>query len=105
MGFKKLRGVKIPEEQQGLIRYTCLTYYSQPNWIREKIDRLCKVYGGEYSDALFETMCSRESVRKISIKHNVSEEQIYKKRKLFYENWYKRKLPSTTDKNSRNPYK
>lgn len=37
MGFKKLRGVKLPEEKQGFIRYTCLTLSEQPKWIQEKV--------------------------------------------------------------------
>ena len=37
MGFKKLRGVSLPEEKQGLIRYTCLTWDEQPQYVQKKI--------------------------------------------------------------------
>jgi len=87
MGFKKLRGVKLPEEVQGLIRYTCLTYGSQPGWIQEKIERLCIRCGGDYSAALKEVMCTHKSITQICIAHHVSESLIYQKRKKFYESW------------------
>ena len=41
MGFRKLRGVRLPEEKQGLIRYICLNYADQPEWMKRKIERLC----------------------------------------------------------------
>ena len=89
MGFKKLKGVKLPEEVQGLIRYTCLNYESQPRWMREKIDRLCMECGGEYCDALKDVMCSRKSITSISIQYSVSEMTLYRHRKSFYEAWKK----------------
>lgn len=52
MGFKKLRGVKLPEEKQGFIRYTCLTLSEQPKWIQEKVKYTCDMVGGAYSHAL-----------------------------------------------------
>ena len=45
MGFKKLRGVKLPEEKQGFIRYTCLTLSEQPKWIQEKVKYTCDMVG------------------------------------------------------------
>ena len=87
MGFRKLKGVKLPEEMQGLIRYTCLTYREQPEWIRKKIDRLCSECGGEYCDALKEMMCTRRSIRQISLTSFVSETVLYRLRKKFYESW------------------
>jgi len=87
MSFRKLRGVRLPEEQQGLIRYTCLTYASQPQWMREKIKRLCDIHGGEYSRALFEVMTSRRSMTDIAIAYSVSESVLYDRRRAFYENF------------------
>ena len=66
MGFKKLRGVALPEEQQGLVRYTCLNSDSQPKRTQEKIQRLCDDVGGAYSAALRQVMCSRKSITAMS---------------------------------------
>ncbi len=87
MLFKKLRGVNIPVEQQGYIRFTCLTYDVQPRKVRDKIDRLCNEQGGVYSAALFEVMCSKRSMVDISLRHNVSQSVLYRLRKQFYESW------------------
>ena len=87
MGFKKLRGVELPEEQQGLIRYTCLNVDRQPKKTREKIQRLCDDVGGAYSAALWEVMCTKKSITAIAQKHFLSETLLYSLRKKFYENW------------------
>lgn len=89
MGFRKLRGVRLPEEKQGLIRYTCLDYATQPDWMKRKISRLCDQYGGEYSRALFEVMTTRRSITDISLDYCVSESVLYERRRLFYEHFYK----------------
>lgn len=91
MGFKKLRGVDLPEERQGLIRYTCLTYRDQNERMQKKIDRLCEECGGFYGAALWEVMCTAESIISISMRHHLSESSIYRMRKDFYENWEKKK--------------
>lgn len=87
MSFKKIRGVSLPEEKQGLIRYTCLTYREQPQHIQRKIRRLCQEQGGQYSAALWEIMCTRESAVSISQRHHVSESVLYEMRKHFFEAW------------------
>lgn len=87
MSFRKLRGVNLPEEKQGYIRYTCLNYNTQPKWVRKKIHRLCDTCGGEYSHALFEVMTTRRSITEIALTHAVSESVIYDRRKAFYEKW------------------
>lgn len=87
MGFKKLRGIKLPEEKQGLIRYSCLNYAHASERIRKKIDRLCRVCGGEYSLALFEVMTTKKSIVQISMDHHVSESVLYALRRRFYERW------------------
>ena len=90
MSFKKLRGVNLPEEKQGLVRYTCLNFAVRPKWEQEKIQRLCNECGGEHSRALFEMMTTRRQVTEIAIRYAVSESVLYERRKLFYERWYKR---------------
>lgn len=87
MSFRKLRGVRLPEEQQGLIRYTCLTWRSQPKSVQKKIRRLCEECGGAYHAALWDVMCSRQSVTAIALAHTVSESTLYRLRKEFYESW------------------
>lgn len=90
MSFRRLRGVRLSEEKQGLIRYTCLNYDSRPKWEKEKIDRLCEKCGGEYSCALFEVMTTRRRVAEIALTHSVSESVLYECRKAFYESWNKK---------------
>lgn len=87
MGFKKLRGVDLPEEKQGLIRYTCLTVQEQPLSVQNKIRRLCGECGGEYSAALWDVMCSNRNIVEIAQRHFVSERILYDLRKAFYEAW------------------
>lgn len=87
MGFKKLRGVALPEEKQGLIRYSCLTYKEQPKHIQNKIQRLCREVGGAYQAALWEVMCSKSSITSIAMAHHVSETVLYDLRRRFYEAW------------------
>lgn len=88
MGFKKLRGVSLPEEKQGLVRYICLNEASQPKRIQDKIQRLCDDVGGAYSAALREVMCGRKSITSISREYYVSESKLYMMRKEFYERWF-----------------
>lgn len=87
MGFKKLRGVRLPEEKQGLIRYTCLNYAAADRRTREKIERLCQKCGGEYERALFDVVTTRRSITAIAMEHYVSETLLYRMRRDFYENW------------------
>lgn len=87
MIFRKLQGVRVPEEQQGLIRFTCLNYNRISKRTQQKIVSLCESIGGEYSSALFDVMCSKSSISRIALKHNVSESVLYSLRKQFYESW------------------
>lgn len=91
MSFKKLRGVPLPEEKQGLVRYTCLTYAEQPKRIQDKIERLCHECGGEHWHALFLCMTTKRSIVSIAMEEFVSESAIYRMRKAFYREWYRRK--------------
>lgn len=88
MSFRRLRGVRLSEEKQGLIRYTCLNYASRTKWEQRKIQHLCDVHGGEHSRALFEVMTTRRAVTAIARDHAVSESVLYDCRKAFYENWF-----------------
>lgn len=87
MAFKKLRGVDLPEEKQGLIRYTCLDWRSQPVWVQEKIRYICEQAAGAYQHALFEVMTTNRSITAIAMEHAISESMLYTMRKSFYERW------------------
>lgn len=87
MGFKKLRGIPLPEAKQGLIHYTCLTAEEQPRRTQEKIQRLCSECGGAYGAALRDVMCTQKSIAAIAMEYNVSDSVLYRARKLFYERW------------------
>lgn len=87
MGFKKLRGIDLPEEQQGLIRYTCLNWRTQPVWVQEKIRYICEQCAGAYQHALFEVMTTNSSITAIAMEHALSESMLYAMRKRFYESW------------------
>lgn len=67
MSFKKLRGVRLPEKKQMLIRSICLNYRDRPKYEQEKIKRLCENCGGAYSAALFEIMTTEHSVRSVAL--------------------------------------
>lgn len=87
VGFKRLRGVALPEVKQGLIRYTCLDYNDQPKKIQERIDELCRECGRAHCAALWEVMCTSRSITSIALRHYVSESTLYRMRKDFYEKW------------------
>lgn len=85
--FRKKRGIKLPHDQQGFIYFTCLTYANQPPEIQKKIHNLCMEVAGEYYQALFDVLTTRKGITQIAFEHHVSESQIYKLRKNFYESW------------------
>ena len=88
MEFKKLRGVNRPYREQGLIRFTCMTYDQQPEEVRNKIKELCRICGGEYEEALFQMMTRENiSVQWLEQKYFVSDSVLYERRKQFYERW------------------
>lgn len=90
MKFRKMRGIRLPYKEQGMIWFTCLTYDSQPEDVRRRIRSLAKKCGGEYQDALLE-MLTREnvSVEQLADKHHTSPATLYRCRKKFYESWNK----------------
>ena len=89
IGFRKFRGIPLPEEEQGIIFYTCLKYKKLPDAKKAKIDRLCEKCGGEYSRALFELVTTRAGEVAISQRFYISESVLREKRKRFYLEWSK----------------
>lgn len=87
--MRKMRGIQLSYEQQGLVYFICQTFPLQPHQTQDKILRLCMECGGEYEMALFLVLTTRESVQSIAQRHHVSTSVLYGRRKRFYERWYK----------------
>lgn len=88
-GFRKYRGIKLSEEEQGIIFYTCLRFPKLNEKTKKKIERLCIECAGEYRHALFELVTTRKTVASLAYKHHTSGSTLYELRKKFYESWYK----------------
>lgn len=86
--FKKLRGVKLPEEKQGLIFYICANYADMDFGVQKKIDQLCvKVGGGEYYAALRDVMVGKKTIKEAAIECPCDETTLRRKRREFYMAW------------------
>ena len=86
--FKKMRGIKLTYNEQGLVYFTCLNMKRLSQDTQNRILNLCTEIGGaEYYQALFAVLTTEESIRSIALSHCVSESQLYKLRKRFYERW------------------
>jgi len=86
--FRKLRGVKLSYEQQGFVRFCCLTYNDQPQEVKDKILNLAIRHGKEKWQALFELMTTRKTAVNISAVHFTSEMTLYRMRVKFYHGWF-----------------
>ena len=84
-----MRGSRKPEKIQGLIHYTCLNYDTQPRHIKDKIDRLCRIAGGAYSDALKDLLLHghRYTCERIAMDHYCSANTLWAARRRFYDLW------------------
>lgn len=87
MAFRKLKGVRRPEDEQGLIRFTCLCWRAQNKTTRKKIDRICRQAGGPYFAALRQLMTTHDSMTAVAQQYHVSERTLYRCRQKFYERW------------------
>ena len=87
--FRKLRGVRLPYNVQGLIYFTCATYRQQDQKTKAKIREICDSVGGEYAGALFDvlTKAGQYSVEQIAMDYYISPETLYRLRRKFYETW------------------
>ena len=86
--FKKRRGIKLPYNKQGLIYFVCVNYREMPEHIQDKIADLCNKVGGEYAEVLYKVVTdSNRSVRSLAIEYHISERNLYRYRKKFYESW------------------
>ena len=88
-----MRGVDVPPDKQGLLFFTCRNYINLSEDVRRRIDELCwKISKGDesYRAALFDLLTTHESVTSISMRHCVGQTTIYRLRKEFYEEWYRK---------------
>lgn len=88
--MKKMRGVRLPYEEQGFIYFTCRTFKRQPKEVQDKILQLCAQCGGEHDMALFLALTTAEPIQAISMRCHVSQSVLYQRRKAFYESWYRK---------------
>lgn len=87
MGFKKMRGVKLPYKKQGYIFFLCQNYDELSEDIQMEISLKCDEVAGEYSDALFAVLTTEKSISSIALQYHISESALYRYRKQFYEMW------------------
>lgn len=86
--FKKLRGVNLPYNKQGLIYFTCVNVKEMPENVRRKILNLCIEVTGEHYQALYAMLTDdTKNVHGIALEYYISETQLYHYRKKFYEAW------------------
>lgn len=93
--FRKLRGLKMPYAEQGLIHFTCMTYKKQSDDTQIKISALCKEVCAEcgddaaiYEKALFEFLTNQYiGAAGIVMKYYISDKMLYRLRRKFYELW------------------
>ncbi len=86
--FKKMRGIKLSYEKQGLIYFTCMNCKEMSEEIQKKIINLCIEVSGEHYRALYSMLTDNtRSVRSVAMEFYISETQLYHYRKRFYEEW------------------
>ena len=84
MSFHPLRGVMLPEREQGLICFTCLNYEILSPAEQRKIRRLCRECGGVYEKALFELLTVEDvSVPELTKRYGIVCKSLYDLRKRF----------------------
>lgn len=86
--FKYLPSVGISYADQGSIFFTCRTYGSQPQPVREKIDLVClAAAGGEqaYAEALKTYMTTDRDFNSVCMEHYLSTSTMDRLRRRFYQ--------------------
>ncbi len=97
--FKKMRGIKLSYEKQGIIYFTCQNVREQPTEIKNKIKKLCEKVAGADSKALYLLLTSnKDTVQSIALKFFIAERKLYQLRKVFYEAWGKEDTTDTQGK-------
>ena len=86
--MRKMRGIRLSYEQQGLVYFTCRNFSIQPRPVQDKILRLCVECGGEHETALFLLLTTAQAVQALCQQYHVSPSVLYSRRKRFYERWF-----------------
>ena len=90
--FKNNRWIKLPYIKQGLIYFTCINYNEQSQEVKNKINTLCSEIGKESEKALFELVTNEHAtITGIAMKYYISERQLNRMKRKFYERWGKYK--------------
>lgn len=91
MIFRRIRGLSLSYREQGLIRFLCLCYDRLPQWgmeeMQEKIYIHSQEQGGDYWQALFQTMTTAKPVETVAQEYGMSDRTLYRLRIKFYERW------------------
>lgn len=84
VGYRKLKGVPLPEVRQGLIYFTCRNFDHQSKQRKQKITELCTVVAGPHSDALLELLKTDRSTQAIAMKYYIDHSHLCRYRRDFY---------------------
>lgn len=86
MRFKPIRHIGVPYKRQVMIYATCLNYHTQPQEIRDRIDRLCKEICGadDMAAALKELLTTDGNMEEIALRYYVSMAALSRRRAKFY---------------------
>lgn len=90
MAFRYKKGIRVPYRRQGLIYFTMLASGELPKEKREKLRRLCMTVAGGHDEALWDLLTTEDGYVAVSLRHNVSQETLFRLRKRFYEEFPKR---------------
>lgn len=87
--YKFKRGIKLDYVEQGYIFFTARRFKKLNKKMQDAIVELCRECAGEYYAALLEFVTTDASATAISIKYYIDRSTLYRKVKIFYENFYK----------------
>ena len=86
--FRKMRGIKLSYEKQGIIYFTLQNICEQPLEIRNKVKALCDKVAGADSEALYIFLTSNtDTAQSVSLKYYIADRKLYQLRKEFYMEW------------------
>ena len=86
MAFRYKKGIRVPYKRQGYIYFTMLAVRDLPREKQEKMRRLCmEAAGAQHFDALWDLLTCEDGYVAVSLRHNVSQETLFRLRKRFYE--------------------
>ena len=86
MRFRPIKHIGVPYKKQVMIYATCLNYHTQPQEIRDRIDRLCKEICEDagMAAALKELLTTDGNMEEIALRHYVSHPTLSRRRAKFY---------------------